>query len=326
MKRILTKGVKAFTSMPITIKAIDKENFTLTMVASTQDMDRHGDTVLQAGWDLGPYGKNPVILNSHNYGDATEVIARATRTEVVGKGKRAKLEQDWLFAVKENPKAKIIFDLYAGKFLNTSSVGFIPRKFAEKADGTKDWYVIEEAELLEVSAVSVPANAFALAKSKGIDVEALGEPAPEEEAEPEAETPEHDATTCEDEDCDKCADEIEAEAPATDPEPETAPEAEPEAPAEDPAPEPEADPAPEPEADPAPEPEPAKTAPTYAQKVLHAIHTIESREARAYRRAGAIIQSLLEGDGEGQRITRATREQIRKRKVNQAIRELLKVK
>ena len=98
-------GQKALTSMPIKVKSVDKENFTLTMVASTQDVDRHGDTILQKGWDLGPFEKNPVILNSHNYHDATEVIARASRTEVKGKGKKAKLEQDWVFAVEENPNA-----------------------------------------------------------------------------------------------------------------------------------------------------------------------------------------------------------------------------
>lgn len=171
-KREMKVGEKSFTSMPVTIKAVDKIAFTLTMVASTQDVDRHGDTVMQEGWDIKPYLKNPVILNSHNYYDATEVIAKATRTEVVGKGKRAKLEQDWQFAVNENPKAKIIFELYAGGFLHASSVGFIPRKFAENPDGSRNWYVIEEAELLEVSAVSVPANAAAtLAKSIGVDMD-----------------------------------------------------------------------------------------------------------------------------------------------------------
>jgi HK97 family phage prohead protease len=173
MAKRFKKGKKATTSMPMTIKGVNKETNTLTMVASTQDVDRHGDTVLQAGWDLKPFEKNPVILNSHRYNDATDVIARAENVRIEGKGKRAKLIMDWIFAVDENPKAKIIFDLYAGKFLHASSVGFIPRKFAEKPDGSRDWFVIEEAELLEVSAVSVPANAMALAKSKGLDVDAL---------------------------------------------------------------------------------------------------------------------------------------------------------
>jgi len=167
MARIKT-GEKYITSIPVTVKGIDKENRTLTMVASSQDVDRHGDTILQDGWDLGPYKKNPVILNSHRYDDATEVIARAKSTKIEGKGKKSKLVQVWEFAVEENPKAEIIFNLYAGGYLHASSVGFIPRKFKQNKDGSTDYFTIEEAELLEVSAVSVPANAAAtLAKSIG---------------------------------------------------------------------------------------------------------------------------------------------------------------
>lgn len=167
------QGSKAYASMPVKIKNIDTENFTLEMTASTQDVDRHGDTVIQSGWILDQFNENPVILNSHNYGDATEVIARAIKTEIVGVGKKSKLVQTWKFAVQENPKAKIIFELYAGGFLSASSVGFIPKKFKQNKDGSTDYWTIEEAELLEVSAVSVPANARALAKQKGIDVEIL---------------------------------------------------------------------------------------------------------------------------------------------------------
>lgn len=192
----LKAGNKAHISMPVTVKGIDKENYTLTMVASTQKEDRHGDIVMQDGWDLKPYKKNPVILNSHNYDDATEVIAKAISTTIEGKGANSKLVQVWKFAVEENPKAKIIFDLYAGGFLHASSVGFIPKKFKED-----DYFTIEEAELLEVSAVSVPANATAtLAKSIGVErkeleaaviVEPEEEPeAGEEETEPEEVAPE----------------------------------------------------------------------------------------------------------------------------------------
>jgi len=72
------------------------------------------------------------------------------------------------FAVDENPRAKIIFDLYAGGFLNAFSVGFLPKEFDDKG-------VILKSELLEVSVVSIPANARALAKKKGINVDLLTE-------------------------------------------------------------------------------------------------------------------------------------------------------
>jgi HK97 family phage prohead protease len=316
MKRKLIKGKKAITSMPVEVKGIDKENYTLTMVASTQDVDRHGDTVMQSGWDLKPYKKNPVIVDSHNYGSATEVIARAISTKIEGKGKRAKLIQEWKFAVNENPKAKIIFDLYAGGFLHASSVGFIPRKFAEKPDGSRDWFVIEEAELLEVSAVSVPANAYATAKAKGIEVDdEEGNPVievVEEDDEEEVETPEE-----------------ETEEPVEEPT-----EDEPEEDEETPEEEPEEEERAEDEqieeeherGDYDQEPEPAQEPKSYNAKVLGAIAKMESREKRVMRKTAEIINNLLQEEETPVKLNAKTREQIRKRKVNKAIRMLFTIK
>jgi len=174
-------GERVDVQLPIKMKVVDKDGFRLHMIASTQTPDRHGDTVMQSGVELDNFLANPVILNSHNYGDVTEVIARGENTEVKGKGAKARLEMDWVFAVNENPKAKIAFDLYAGKFLNASSIGFIPLEFKKNQDGTTDWYTILRWELLEVSAVSVPANARALAKRKGIDVDGYYENEEEED-------------------------------------------------------------------------------------------------------------------------------------------------
>jgi len=143
-----------------------EEKNTLEAVFSTSDTDRHGDIVLQDNWDLKSFKKNPVIINSHNYGDATEVIGKATKVSV----KDGKLEGKIEFAVDANPKAKIIYDLYAGGFLKAFSVGFMVKDWNENGE-------ITGAELLEVSAVSVPANAYALAKQKGIHVEQLFEDA-----------------------------------------------------------------------------------------------------------------------------------------------------
>lgn len=306
----------------VEVKGVDKEKHTLTAIVSTQDTDRHGDIVMQDGWDLKHFKKNPVILNSHNYGDATEVIGKATRTEVVGKGKSAKLEQDIQFAVNENPKAKVIFDLYAGGYLSAFSVGFIVRAFNEE-DGKTDYWTIKEAELLEVSAVSVPANARALAKAKGIEVEVLEKDIDDEENE-DVEIPDedHDPEACEEVDCPKCEEAEEEVTP--DPAPEDAPE--PETPPEDP--EPEAEPEtpveeePEaPEEEPAPEPVQA----SFKRRALVAIHNISARERKQYERAGAIIQRILEGN-ENTHLPKKTQEQIRKRMVNQAIRALYEAK
>ena len=288
-------GQKAIKEQPIKVKSVDRNNFTLTMVASTQDTDRHGDVVIQSGWNVDRFKKNPVILNSHRYDDATEVIAKATRTEVVGKGKRSRLEQDWKFAVEENPKAKVIFDLYAGGFLSASSVGFIPTKFKDDK-GQTDYFTIEEAELLEVSAVSVPANAAALAKSKGIDVEGIEDIIEEEPDEPEDEDIE------EDDEADEVEDTEEADEPETEEEEEVE-----EAPGE--APE-----APESDASPEPDPEPAEPKSVDYARIIRRVAL--DREAKLLK-AKRAIDRVLEGREaqEGQR-----------KQINKAIRSLIDAK
>lgn len=154
---------KQYLEMPIEIKSIDADNYTLEAVFSTANQDRHGDIVMQ-NWILTNFKKNPVILNSHNYYDCAEVVANADKITV----KNGQLEGKLRFAVNENPKAKIIFDLYAAGFLHAFSVGFIVKQWDDKGNMLK-------SELLEISCVSVPANADALvkAKAKGIDVDQL---------------------------------------------------------------------------------------------------------------------------------------------------------
>ena len=265
-----------------------------------------------------PFEKNPVILNSHRYNDATDVIARAENVRIEGKGKRAKLIMDWIFAVDENPKAKIIFDLYAGKFLHASSVGFIPRKFAEKPDGSRDWFVIEEAELLEVSAVSVPANAMALAKSKGLDVDALDDEdisdedddeLDEEEVEVEEEGEDEEPEEVEEDDSDEEeaeeADEDEEEPEDEDEEVEIDPEEqEPEVPAEE---------------------EKSVKKVSKNAMVLKAIHNIESPRIRSLKEARDTINELLNEHGL-KTLSEDTKDKVHKRKVNKVIRKLMKCK
>ena len=82
MKLNLKQGEKAYIQMPVEVKSIDKDMGTLEAIFSTQDVDRHGDIVLQDGWDISMFKKNPVILNSHNYGDAAEVIGKASNVKV----------------------------------------------------------------------------------------------------------------------------------------------------------------------------------------------------------------------------------------------------
>lgn len=312
-----------FVQVPVEMKTIDKEAGTLEAIFSTQDVDRHGDTIIQEGWYLKAFKKNPVIINSHNYHDAAEVIGKAANVKV----EKKKLQGKITFAINENPKAKIIFDLYAGGFLNAFSVGMIIDKFAENKDGSTDWWTIEEATLLEVSAVSVPANARALAKKKGIDVDAL----PDNENE-------NDDTNNQDEDTDQDeeSDEVSEDSEVSDTDEEEAPEegdsgkdgsekSEEDGSDEGDEGGDEADTG-EDESEEVEEeeeePNPKQT--SYSRKVINAMASIESKEKRQLKKIADIVESMLVDTG----VKRAkrTREQIRKRKVNQVIRMLLKSK
>jgi len=150
------QGLRATLSIKSTPDKDDAD--LLHMVASNETLDRYDEVIEADGWQLDRYRKNPVIQNSHRYSDILDTIGRAEKTEVVN----GALVQVWRFATKENPIAKIARDLYRGRFLNASSVGFIPHEWengSEKA-GYRRRYT--KSELLEVSAVGIPANPDAL--------------------------------------------------------------------------------------------------------------------------------------------------------------------
>lgn len=146
--------------VPLSLKQEEKEDgekdnlFHATF--STDSVDRHGESVLQ-NWKLTFFKKNPVYLDSHNYDSIEYIIGRVEKIKVEDN----KLVGDIVFAL-ENPRGKLAFDLAAGGFLNTSSVGFIPLEFDK--DGN-----ILDSELLEVSGVSVPAQPEALYERKQKD-------------------------------------------------------------------------------------------------------------------------------------------------------------
>jgi len=86
-------------------------------------------------------------------------LGRALVTEI----RSGKLFQRIQFATDANPLAKIAHALYSGKFLSAVSVGFIPRRWENGTHETTFTRKHLEQELLEVSAVSIPANPNALA-------------------------------------------------------------------------------------------------------------------------------------------------------------------
>jgi len=136
----------------------------LDFLCSDETLDRFDEIIVASGWRLENYKKNPVFQNAHQYGDILFTLGRALSTEVRsdGEGGNAALFQRIEFATDVNPLARIAYGLYRGKFLNAVSVGFTPLRWENGSPGTTFRRRYLEQELLEVSAVSIPANPRAL--------------------------------------------------------------------------------------------------------------------------------------------------------------------
>jgi HK97 family phage prohead protease len=120
-------------------------------IASTDAVDRHGDIVRQSGWRLEPYRKNPIILFGH---DHQQPIGRAVSVAL----EKGRLLVEIEFAT--GARAEEIFGLVRSGVVRGISVGFLPLKHKMREDGRGLEFT--EAELLEISIVSVPANPEAL--------------------------------------------------------------------------------------------------------------------------------------------------------------------
>ena len=147
------------------------ESRILTFAISTESIDRAGDTVAVAGWDTASYRKNPVILWAHSY-HSLPLAKSLNEWSEEGKLKsRAEFTPAGMHKFNDT-----VFEMYKRKFLSAVSVGFSPKKWAwSENENRKLGIDFMEQELLEYSAVPVPANADALieARSAGIDVAVL---------------------------------------------------------------------------------------------------------------------------------------------------------
>lgn len=143
------------------VKTITDDGMITGVTGSTAAIDRYGEIIDQESWDLKHYKKNPVILWAHNltFGEDRPPIGRAAKVKV----EDGSLMFDIQFDMAD-PFAADIFRKYKEGFLNAFSVGFIPHR-VERVDDEKQpnlRAVLKDNELLELSAVPVPANPEAL--------------------------------------------------------------------------------------------------------------------------------------------------------------------
>lgn len=144
------RGGKMIGVFNTTIKQIseDDDYITIRGMASTKDTDRVGDIMDPDCWTKGGltnYMNNPIILFNHDY------------NRPIGRGTDVKVTKNGLELTAKISKAdKYISKLIQDGVLSTFSVGFKVRE----ADHMKETggLHIKDAELYEVSVVSIPAN------------------------------------------------------------------------------------------------------------------------------------------------------------------------
>lgn len=133
---------------------------------STGGVDRFNSILNPKGWHLNAYMKNPVVLWAHQRTDLP--IAQAERVWVDGDKLMSRIK--WLDDL--NAFAAKVRTFYERGALRAWSVGFRPIKvrYPEKEDEPVEFL---ENELIEFSAVPVPANPNALTDSRSLGVRAL---------------------------------------------------------------------------------------------------------------------------------------------------------
>jgi len=146
-----------------TFKALEEDDGGVHIcgMASTHDEDRANDVIMAEAWTKGGlrnFEKNPIILFNHDY---NKPIGRATGLKVTESGLELKAK---ISKSAPDHVAQLVKEGILGAF----SVGFRVKdaEHISETDGLK----IKDAELFEVSVVSVPCNqaaTFSLSKSFG---------------------------------------------------------------------------------------------------------------------------------------------------------------
>ena len=157
------------------IKSVDEARGEVDAVVSSEKADRSGDVIRQQTWELKNFKRHPVLLAGHDYRLLTSQIGEWKNVRIEGKELvgtavyytgQGNEQADWGFQMAMRGKAAY-------------SVGFIPdmtkaqrmkptRKDGED-EGAGGGWEFNGQELLEISQVTIPANAQALQRLYAAD-------------------------------------------------------------------------------------------------------------------------------------------------------------
>lgn len=131
---------------------------TIEAIIATEDLDRHNEHMKVAGIETPR--KNYKVYYNHSYHGSKDlpigVIEKLTKKsgQLIGRLKLAVNEYDF---------AEQVYKLVQGGFLDSMSIGFIPKEWDENS---MTW---TKSEFVEASIVAEPANVQALVTGKGLE-------------------------------------------------------------------------------------------------------------------------------------------------------------
>lgn len=157
---------KMFTQAIVEKGSFNDDERSFIAWASKPVLDRDGEIIANDAWDIENFEKNPVILFAHDYSKLPVGKAMWLRKQRQGLKFKPK------FAPTQD--GRDLYLMYKEGFMNSFSVGFIPRDFEEDEDQMIEyvgWFggkyekpllTHTDVELLEISCVPVPSCPDAL--------------------------------------------------------------------------------------------------------------------------------------------------------------------
>lgn len=151
------------------VKSIDEDKRRIDFVMSTPEIDRYGEIVDPHAFEesLPGFMLNPVFVAGHVY------IGTSGEPTVIGSWVKLAITDHGLFGTAEfdadDPLAQRYWNLYKNKRLRAVSIGFLVHEWTMRevdiAGVTQRVRVFTRAELVECSAVAIPANRASLARA-----------------------------------------------------------------------------------------------------------------------------------------------------------------
>jgi len=168
-KDVLKLNEKGFIESIAVVKKIDKENYTVDVVVSSEALDRHGSIIRIKGWELSNYAKLPVLQNCHKAWDVMDTIGKALKVWKDNKNKQL-IARFQYFVGENNTAADYAWTMIEKFGLAAYSVGFQPKDTEKITESDKKefpdlWVIFNNQELLEISHVGIPANPEAVLNS-----------------------------------------------------------------------------------------------------------------------------------------------------------------